>query len=69
MLHVVVVNIFGCGHVALKRGFVRPSVRPCVRWSVSPSVRRSVRRGDRVGKCENVHFRPCLPVGVSGFVK
>ena len=32
---------------------VGPSVGPSVRWSV---------RGDRVGKCENAHFRPCPPV-------
>ena len=31
------------------RGFVRPSVCPSV-------------RGDRVGKCENSHFRSCPPV-------
>ena len=39
------------------RGFVRPSVRRSVGPSVGPSV-----RGDRVGKCENAHFRPCPPV-------
>ena len=33
--------------------FVGTSVGPSVRWSV---------RGDRVGKCENAHFRPCPPV-------
>ena len=32
---------------------VRPSVGRLVGWSV---------RGDRVGKCENAHFRPCPPV-------
>ena len=30
-----------------------PSVCPSVGWLV---------RGDRVGKCENAHFRPCPPV-------
>ena len=38
-----------------------PSVGPLVRWSVRPLVRPSV-RDDRVGKCENAHFRPCPPV-------
>ena len=39
------------------RGFVRPSVRWSVGWLVGWSV-----HGDRVGKCENTHFRPCPPV-------
>ena len=46
---------FSCGHATLQEAL---SVRPLVRWSVV----RPLVRDDRVGKCENAHFRPCPPV-------